>query len=254
MTHKTFISTSYIRKAYRDYEFKPLCVYGPLGYGKSVYAIKALLQVYFYDRYEDKTMKQLIKRESKIPFNQLEDKSIIIKTIKEHMLYTPQQFITKIKTMHEHHDRELLLILDDAGIWLDSLNWNDPFVKSVSEYMQMARTDWGSIMFTAPLPICITKKIRSLPDMMNGQIRKISGSSYIIKGKRYREWRRVIRWYDCYLLPDMHKTKIKGGKKKEDYFSLKLSNYIWFWYKNLREKMTEVASRKMRKRLPSFVD
>jgi len=245
MTHRTFISTAYVRKAMRDNEFRSYIVYGPLGYGKSAYAIKTLVQVYYYDLIEEKGYKwfryEYMKSE--------EGQKHIINTLKNHIFFSPVEFLKHVNYLNEHHIREPLVVFDDAGMWLSALEFYDPLLVALGKYFDSARINFAGVMFTVPSPTGLLKKLRTLPDAISGRVMKPFGSSINKNGKRYRVWIRHVRWYESYLLPDLKKWRLRGGKKLVDVYSCRLPQFIFNWYYKLRRNMTLEATENLQQKL-----
>jgi len=214
-----------IMTAYESDEFLPIIPYGPLGYGKSAYAIKvaALIHGNFeYYNYE---------------------------AVKDCMVFHPKDFLKKCSEM-EMDKRNPVLIWDDAGLWLHALDFQHPFVKSVAKYMNVARTDWGSIIYTTPWPTWIIKKVRGLPQCVIIKILKAdmdlkpnpSDPTLLLRHKY-----RIARAYRSWITPDMKKSGVKT--MHEDYFDAYLPDDFFEWYKPLRDKYAEIAKRMMAKAL-----
>ena len=53
-------------------------------------------------------------------------------SVKQWMIFQPKEFLDKVLEVEE---KQKCLIWDDAGYWLFSLDWYEPFVKAVSRWM-----------------------------------------------------------------------------------------------------------------------
>ncbi len=53
-------------------------------------------------------------------------------SVKPWVVFKPEEFLDKVLEVDE---REKALIWDDAGYWLFSLDWYEPFVKAVSRWI-----------------------------------------------------------------------------------------------------------------------
>ena len=137
------------------------------------------------------------------------------------------------------------------SMWLSALEYYDPLLIALGKYFDSARINFASVMFTIPSPVGLIKKLRTLPDAISGRVMKPSGSSVYIKGKRYRQWFRQVRFYESYMLPDLKKWRLRGGKKLMDDYSCKLPQFIFDWYYTLRREMTLEATANLQQKLAS---
>ena len=71
-------------------------------------------------------------------------------------MFKPEEFLDKVLEVDE---KEKALIWDDAGYWLFSLDWYEPFVKAVSRWMQVAGTQFACIILTTPKRSLISSKV-----------------------------------------------------------------------------------------------
>lgn len=208
-----FITTDVINKAYYQDEFKLFVVYGPLGIGKSVFAMKVAAEVYGG-----------------------------LDNIKDYLVFHPKDFVKKCLTMSEQRKRDKLLIWDDAGLWLFYLQYADPFVQAVIKYMNVARTNWAAMILTTPSPSWVTYKLRRFPQNMTLKIIK-EGSN---KGHPKRP--RIAKAYRSWVAPDFKHSGVR--LLYMDKFDAMLPNdFYWDWYKPLRDSYALKASEGMKKQL-----
>ena len=204
-----FITTKMINRAYYQDEFILKIVYGPLGIGKSSFAIKVGAEV--YGSYEK---------------------------VKEYVVFHPRDFVEKCLTMSKDRKREKLLIWDDAGLWLFYKDFNDPFVQAVLKYMNVARTNWACIILTTPTPAWVQYKLRNFPQSTTIKIIK-QASDQDHKGKP-----RLAKAYRSWVAPDFRKRGVRLLYMEQ--FNAMLPNDFFFdWYKPLREQYAVTASEKM---------
>lgn len=216
----TLIMTRMINTLYAQNEFKPFIVYGPLGIGKSSYAMKCVAEVYGGSD------------------------TLNWEAVKSHLVFHPRDFVDCCTKMIEKSQRDKVLIWDDAGLWLNSLEWNSPFIRAVTKYFNVARTNWAAIILTSPLPTYVIKKIRGLPDAITIKIIKTSNDvdnpQRCRRGKGYRFW----------IAPDM----VKSGVRLifEDNFTAILPNKFYYWYQPVRDRYAKEAVSYMRRELDSL--
>lgn len=204
-----FIEDNY----YRD-EFSPFIIYGgPLGIGKSAYALKVLYEL--YGSWEK---------------------------VKEYIVFKPEDFVDRCYEMMGRGKREKAIVWDDAGLHVSYLSYNDPFVQAVIEYLNVARTNWASIILTAPTPMMIVKKFRGFPDRYTCKIVKLGSDE-----KNPQKPRRA-RVYRNWTAPDL---KHSGVHKcwEDDYSALLPDEFYHDWYKPLRDSYAAVAINRMKARL-----
>jgi hypothetical protein len=202
------ISHSY----YRD-EFNLFIVYGPLGIGKSSYAIKVMAQVLgSFDK------------------------------VKDYIVFHPEDFVDRCFKMAERGQRDKAIIWDDAGLWLFALDFKNPFIQSIIKYLNVARTNWGAFILTTPTPSWIIYKLRSFPQCTTIKILKTNDDM----GRRQRL--RVARAYRFWMMPDMKKTGVRT--LYEDYFDAMLPDNVFHdWYQPLRATYAREAAMLARKEM-----
>lgn len=194
-------------------EFKLFTVYAGLGKGKSAYAIFTLVECIF-NSYE------VTEREA-------------WEIAKGFICFHPEQFFHKLREIRDTGlERVPLILWDDAGLWLYALDWNDPFVKALGKYMNVARSRLGAIMLTTPTPTWIIKKLRGFPDAFNVNIKKSTGAPGAM-------WKREAKGYQEHVLPDMRKSRIYH--RFSDFFNCYIPDEFYRWYKPLRDAYEELA-------------
>lgn len=142
--------------------------------------------------------------------------------------------------------KQKAFVWDDAGLWLNALDWNSPFVKATSRYLNVAGTDWGGLIMTAPLPTWISKKIRGIPQAITLKVRKVS--------KAMPDNREAIA-YRFWTAPDMKHTGVH--KLWIEKFTRMMPDPFYWWYKPLRDTYADMAKKLMRKEvktLPEYLE
>lgn len=194
------ITTRMIKQAFRNDQFYLFIIYGPLRWGKSSYAAQVLAELYH---------------------------SWDPEVLKNYMGCDPRDVLKRWRAQTK---KELAYVWDDAGLWLHSLDWNSPFVRSVGKYLNVAGTEWAGLILTTPLPTWIAKKVRGIPQAISIKIMKCSG---------HQPNRRIARAYRWWTHPDMKKTGVK--KIYEDLFDVMLPEQFYEWYKPYREYFAKMA-------------
>ena len=208
-----FITTKQIQEAYYQDEFKLFIVYGPLGIGKSAFALKVASEI--YGSYEN---------------------------VKKYVVFHPKDFVEMCLHMSEEHKRDKLLIWDDAGLWLFYLQFSDPFVQAVTKYMNVARTNWASLIMTTPTPTWVAHKLRNFPQ--NVSIKIVKEASNLDHPQRPR----IAKAYRSWVSPDFRRQGVR--LIYQDWFTAMLPHaFFWDWYKPLRDSYAMQAGQNMQKEL-----
>lgn len=198
------VTTRMIKQAFNTDQFFLFIIYGPLRYGKSSYASQVLAEL--FGTWDPEVLKNYIGCE-------------------------PREVLNRWMTQRK---KELAYCWDDAGLWLHALEWNSPFVRAVGKYLNVAGTDWGGLILTAPLPTWVAKKIRGIPQAITIKIMKCSG---------HQPTRRIARAYRHWTHPDMKKTGVK--KIYEDEFDVMLPQNYYDWYRPYRSQFARTAKQLM---------
>jgi hypothetical protein len=206
------VTAHYIREAYKNYECRDFIVYGPRGYGKTSYALQVLMELYKTDEPD---------------------------VLSKYFAFTPTEFMDK---MDKFNERVPGICFDDAGVWLFSLDYGRTEVKNLVKVMSIIRTMTASTIFTSLLPTLIVNKLRTFPQTQCIKISKTTGNPYkknVRQALGYRSW----------LLPDMHKWRIK--KDFIDTFSIMLPDPLFEWYEKERMFHVKQLQDEIRKSLKS---
>jgi len=187
----------FIQKAMVEDECVFYMVYGPLRYGKSSYSFKTLAAV--YDTWNPQILKNFI-------------------------IFKPSEFLTILKKVIDMKRKFPCFVWDDAGVWLNSMKWNEPLLRRISEYFNVVGTHFNSVIFTTPLPMYVLSRLRGLPNCSNIRIYKMNQ----IPNKM-----RIARGYYQWMLPDLKKTGVKPFLNDE--FSAILPTMFYEWYQPYRQ-------------------
>ena len=214
--------------------FFGLIVYGPLRQGKSSYAIQLLAET--YGILKNPEWKKALNLE-------LGDWAKWVQSEtrpdwgawKEHMVFPPQDFVRK--TLESNEKQRCLLVWDDAGFWLSHYTYKNPFIASVSEYMNVIASDWASVIFTAPNPKWLITHVRGLPGGHTGRVSKMSGD-------RYHRHERYVTVYEGWMSPDMKSGGV--STRLRDEFNVFLPNDVFAEYDQYRRAFALVAKEHMR--------
>lgn len=234
------LSTRVILIKWVDNDYFGNIVYGPLRSGKSSLSIQLLAEV--YGTLKTPNWKQALFKldweEWKIWFQTYVQPRLEWDAWKTHMVFKPREFLEKVREPSKQ--QRVLLVWDDAGFWLSHYDYHNPFLKAVSEYMNVLATDWASVVFTTPNPRWLLTHVRNLPGGHTGRIAKTSGSP------RSRHLRRM-RVYEGWIAPDMKKTGVTAVL--EEHFGVILPNDVYKEYNTVRRGYADEAKERMEETL-----
>jgi len=211
------ITGEFIEKAYHADECKVFIPYGPLGIGKTTYACKVVAQIYGTKGNPN------------------------WEAVKSRMVFHPREFVEKTEALMESGKKDYVLIWDDAGLWLNSLEHWNPFVRSIVKYLNVMRTNLAGLILTSPMPTWVIKKVRGFPQAVTLRITRTRDDTK--RRKRYR----VAKAYRYWVIPDMKKSGVRIIY--EDYFTALMPNDFYDWYKPIRDSYAQKAIRNMREEL-----
>ncbi len=225
----TLALARWIVKAFKFDDFNLFIIHGTPRIGKSTYAIKAMGQAVDYLYGED-----IFKITGSSGYRRAP-------VCQRYMGWDPSE---NVEVWLDIISRIPMFTWDDAGYWLFSLNWTDPLLIAVQQYMNVVGTDINSLMLTTPDPSWILSKIATMPGCMRIRIIKRDGGGSDRDSKLYS--RRALG-YVPWKYPDMKAGGV--NKKLEDDFSCKLPDEFYKWYKPTREKYARAAKLAMRAEL-----
>ena len=207
-----------INDLYVDDEFKIIMPYGGMGIGKSALGIKAGAEILGSVKEPD------------------------YESLKDFIVFHPNDFLEKILNIEK---RQKFIIWDDAGVWLNALDYANPFVKAISKYINVGRTDFAAIICTTPLPTYIATKIRQVPDAITIKIVKASGG---VKNNKYKY--RLATAYNFWIMPDMQHTGV--NYMWEDDFSAMVDDDFYKWYKPYRDHYATMVKQIIRSEIDTL--
>jgi GTPase SAR1 family protein len=252
---KMLQGTKLILELYQKDEFKPFIIQGDHGYGKSSYANSLIADVYgnvfnggvpLWKPRFTKNIQEWF--ESHIGF---QPKEVIdewqYKGKREEWLndrfgeYTPPD--SKIKRVlndwqYPDKKRDYVYHWDDSGAFLHNLDFQDPFVKETGKYMQLVRSDWACVIFSAISAEDITSKIRGLRNAIIIDIIKDSNER--------QPYRRIA---EAYILRRSYKGRVWKDYLFRDNFNCHVPDDFYAWYHPLRDKYAEIFKKRMREKL-----
>lgn len=199
---------NFIIELYDNDEFKPILIQGGHGVGKTTYANVLIAEVH------------------SIFNNDIPDWEIVKKRIG----YDPGEVLETLESI-PIGERWYVYHWDDAGTWVHSLDFQDPFVKAVGKYLQVARTDLACMIFSTINVDDISSKIRGIRDAIIVDITKEGRS----------EKQPFIRTARAYILRKTWKGRLWKDYQWEERFNCHVPNSFYHWYKPKREHYAQQA-------------
>jgi len=227
-----FTLTNLILDKYYLDEFEAFLVYGPLGYGKSSYCCQAAAEAY-----------GVLNEKVGGYTEDGEPYYMDWEAVKSRLLFHPKDVMNHLLNIEE---RDITFIWDDAGLWLYALDWNHPFLKAFSRYLNVARTDFGSILFTTPTPTMVIKKVRDIP-----QCRTVKIVKRDVDNPRTRYKIRLAKIYQTWISPDMKRSGVKETHR--DMFNAYLPDDFYEWYKPIRDYYAKLAKSMIKKEVAGLL-
>lgn len=217
----SFALSEYIYKRYVAFQTVLGIGYGEPRVGKSSYFIQVQKDLF---RHYDKMIPR-IDRKAFIDYaSTMNIKEPEMNYWRIFIVFKPEHFIELVKYLMRHQCRAILLIWDDAGLWMFALDWNDPKVKSALKFLQVCGTVTGSMIMTTPSIKMILKKVFEIEGI---HVTKVIRASDLTKPNK-----RNAKTYRNSLAP--------WGKRflrnvTDDDFNVMLPEEDYRWYKPLRE-------------------
>ena len=208
-----FTSKMIINSFYND-ELTLIVIHGKQGFGKSSFASIVLAQVYGYIKGKEQNPDAT---EFRYDWN----------TAKKYFMFQPRDFLLKSR---EQKTKAPCCCVDDAGLWLNTMDFHDPLVKAVGKFLEVARTKWGAILFTCSDLKQIFTKVRNMPHVYTVRITKI------MKGKKQKN-RRTAVIYEGWVSEDMKKS----GRKIRffDIYYAEMPKVFYDWYQPRRAELAD---------------
>ena len=212
----------------------------PEGIGKSGYVHHTLADVCGYYKCKERDKLQWMWRSV-----QERPKDAVIwesdwETPKHLIKYHPIDVVKLCMEMLEKGKREPAFHWDDAGTWLNSMDFRAPFVISFMKYLSLARTNWGAIILSAPVEDWVLKKLHTAEGVCHIKILKANNDAMIFKPRLARAYKLVrypgrVRFYCNTLF--------------QDYYMAIMPDSFYKWYKPQRDHYARIAVDLMKKSL-----
>jgi len=216
-------------------------VYGmPEGIGKSAYVNHVLADITGYQHCHEKELCKWMWEKPKPRDAKVWDTNW--EATKEFVKYPPEEVVDVCMQMLEKGRKDVAFHWDDAGTWLNAMDFHDPFCIAFMKYLSLARSNWGGIVLSTPVEDWVLKKLRTAKGVLHVEVKRMSGTD------REYIWRPRVA--TCYKL-----VKFKGNPKSywpkqwQDTFMATMPDSFYQWYDPRRRMYTKIAVQMMRKAL-----
>jgi len=215
----------------------------PEGIGKTGYVCHVQADLKGYQNCNDKELLKWLWQKHK-PLNAPIWESDW-EAVKQCIKYPPEDVVDMCMDMVEKDRKDVCFHWDDAGTWLNAMDFHDPFVIAFMKYLSLARSNWGGIILSTPVEDWVLKKLRTARGILHVEIKRLLGTD------RYNYkylWRPRVA--TCYKM-----VKYRGNPKSywpkqwKDTFMATMPDSFFKWYSPLRKYYTKVAVQLMKKAL-----
>jgi len=203
----------FIIDLYNNDEFKPILIQGSHGFGKTTYANTLIAEVHSINNGGKPNWEMVKKR----------------------IGYDPDEVLDTLDSIGEG-ERWYAYHWDDAGTWLHSLDFQDPFVKAVGKYLQVARTDLACMIFSTISVGDVSSKVRGIRDAIIVDITKEGSEPN--SNEPYRKNKRTAR---AYILRKTWKGREWKDYQWEERFDSHVPDKFYKWYKPIRDHYAKQA-------------
>jgi len=222
-------ATQKILDLYDNDEFKIFIIEGDHGFGKSSYAFRVMSEVYSLRRCET------------YGGDGGKSSNWNLKMFKDHIGFHPSHVLDIWMAKRK---RDYCFVWDDSGLWLNAMDYQDPFVKEVGKYLQVARSDWACILFTCIDKEDVVNKVRTLRHAITIDINK-NGSS--AKQPNIRTATGTTTWKS-------RKGRTGFNYEWEERYDCWMPQHFYDWYLPLRNEYSTMAKKLMKDKLEKKKD
>lgn len=228
-----------IARNYYQNECEIFMVYGmPEGVGKTAFVSHVQSDLAGYQLSKDKEALQWMWKDK--PSIDTPVWEADWESIRQSIFYLPEDVVKKCKGLLVKDRREMCFHWDDAGTWLNAMEWHDPFIVAFMEYLSLARSNWAAVILSTPVSSWVLKKLRTAEGILQVPIIKLAGKAHIFRPRRATCYR-IIKY------PNRARPYWKTQFK--DNFIAIMPDPFYAWYQPQRKRYGLLATLKMDKAL-----
>jgi hypothetical protein len=240
---RPFNLTKRLVSNFKSDEFEIFVTYGmPEGIGKSSYNHYVLADIagYYACHDRDKIQWMWKKRDERPDEARLWE--LDWEGCKPYILYLPQDVVNLMIRLSDTEQRMVALEWDDAGTWLNAMDYQDPFVVAFKKYLSLARSSLAGIILSTPVEEWLLRSLRMSTGLIHTRVMTAphSNDTFFWKPRLAKSYR--IEKYIGRMKP-YYNTVF------EDLFYAITPDSFYDWYKPLRRHYIKEATEMMRKAL-----
>lgn len=220
-------ATKRVLELYDNDEFELFIIQGKNGYGKTTYANRIIAEVYSH------------RNQNRWGGNG-HTGNWNVNLFKNHLGFHPMKVLNRWTSMKK---RDYVYHWDDAGVWLNAYDYQDPFVKEAAKYLQTARTDWACLIFSCIDKDDVIKKLRDfrsavIIDVTKKGCKTSTGKPSDINRRTANAWH---YWKD-------RLGKLGTENDWEETFDSHVPDKFYEWYKPNRDRYARLNKRLMKQK------
>lgn len=208
----------------------------PEGVGKSVYVTHALADCQGYLGCHDKDMLQWMWKHRGQRPNEAEIWESDYEGAKDFIKYTPEEVVNFLLGLLTREKRIPLWHWDDAGSWLNSMEWTDPFVVAFMELLPLARSFCGLVVLSSPVEEWILKKLHTASGIIHAPVIKLKDNSHSWRPRQCKAYKKIKNAYRNRTFPHYIWNDIFPAIEPDSFHE---------WYKPKRDHYCLLAAAKM---------
>lgn len=208
----------------------------PEGVGKSVYVSHSLADAQGYLKCKDKDkVCWMWKHRGERPANAAIWNSDY-EAAKQFIKYTPEEVVDFLLYLLTNNVRVPIWHWDDAGSWLNGMEWSDPFVVAFMELLPLARSFCGLVVLSSPVEEWILKKLHTASGIIHAPVVKLKDERYFWRPRECKAYIKVKNAYRNRSYPHYVWKDRFPAIEPDDYHR---------WYKPKRDHYCLLAAAKM---------
>ena len=213
----------------RNNECEMIVVFGmPMGIGKSAYVNHTLADVMGFLKEKDwNRLKWMFPRKD-YGQRKVDDEiwEADYEAAKPLIKYEPSEVVTWLMGMLTKHEKVPMWHWDDGGVWLNAMEYNDPFVIAFMEFSSLMRSVCGVAVISTPVEEWVLKKLRTALGVIHAPVIKLGDDSHFWKPRRSTPYKRSHNPYY---------RKAICERQWQDDFTAIMPDAFYRWYSPVRD-------------------